>query len=106
MFFATKARRITVKEKKEFEPIPEHIGRIASAIVDAAYHVHKNLVAGFLEKVHEVCLCHELNKRGISTSRQIVIPIKYDGLTFDEGLGFLINFNAVRINHGIKRIAS
>jgi GxxExxY protein len=70
----------------EFEPISENTQRIGTAIIDSAFTVHKNLGPGLLEKVYEVCLCHELSKRGISTLRQIDIPIKYEGLTFKEGL--------------------
>jgi len=36
---------------------------IAKKIVDAAYTVHKILGPGLLEKVYEVCFCHELSKR-------------------------------------------
>jgi GxxExxY protein len=39
-----------------------------------------------LEKVYEVCLCHELRKLGLNVERQLDIPIVYDGITFDEGL--------------------
>lgn len=39
-----------------------------------------------LERVYEVCLCHELSKRGIATVRQLTIPIKYEDHVFDEGL--------------------
>lgn len=74
------------KVLKEFEPIPIEIERIGRHVVDAAYTVHKNLGPGLLEKVYEVCLCHELTKRGISVFRQIDIPIKYDEITFNEGL--------------------
>ncbi|MDQ3109747.1 MAG: GxxExxY protein [Bacteroidota bacterium] len=73
-------------EKKKYIPIPQEIDRIGKAIVDSAYAVHKNLGPGLLERVYEVCLCYELNKRGISTRRQVDIPIKYDDLIFDEGL--------------------
>jgi len=59
---------------------------IASKIVDAAYTVHKALGPGLLEKVYEVCFCHELAKRGLEYQRQVNIPIEYDGITFDEGL--------------------
>ena len=59
---------------------------VASKIVDAAYTVHKVLGPGLLEKVYEVCLCHELSKRGLMFRRQVDIPINYDGLCFDEGL--------------------
>ena len=33
-----------------------------------------------------VCLCHELEKRGLKFRRQVDIPIKYDNIVFDEGL--------------------
>jgi GxxExxY protein len=59
---------------------------IARKIVDAAYTVHKALGPGLLEKVYEVCFCHELAKRGLQYVRQVDIPIEYDGLKFDEGL--------------------
>ncbi len=39
-----------------------------------------------LEKVYEVCFCHELSKRGLQYKRQVDIPIVYDGLIFNEGL--------------------
>jgi GxxExxY protein len=39
-----------------------------------------------LEKVYEVCFCHELKKKGFSIRRQVDIPIVYDGLVFEEGL--------------------
>ena len=41
---------------------------------------------GLLEKIYEVCFCHELAKRGLKYQRQVDIPIKYDGVIFDEGL--------------------
>ena len=41
---------------------------------------------GLLEKVYEVCFCHELSARGLTWSRQIDIPINYKGKIFNEGL--------------------
>ena len=41
---------------------------------------------GLLEKVYEVCLGHELKKKGFRVQRQVHIPIVYDNITFDEGL--------------------
>ncbi|HHT9104311.1 MAG TPA: GxxExxY protein [Candidatus Wujingus californicus] len=58
---------------------------IATKIVDAAYCVHRELGPGLLEKVYEVCFCHELSKRGLSYQRQVEVPIVYDGITFDVG---------------------
>jgi len=69
-----------------FRPISEREDLIARAIVDAAYTVHKNLGPGLLEKVYEICLCHELSKRKLNYLRQVEVPIVYDGITFEEGL--------------------
>ena len=59
---------------------------LAKEIVDCAFKVHKQLGPGLLEKVYEVCFCHELTKKGILFKRQIDIPITYDNLVFNEGL--------------------
>ncbi|MBN2610013.1 MAG: GxxExxY protein [Bacteroidales bacterium] len=72
--------------KKSFAPIPAELDKIGRKIVDAAYIIHKNLGPGLLEKVYELCFCHELTKRGLTYQRQKDIPIIYDGLQFDEGL--------------------
>ena len=60
--------------------------RLATAIVNAAYTVHKALGPGLLESIYEVCFCHELTKQSLSVRRQVVLPIIYDGIKFDEGL--------------------
>ena len=61
----------------------EIIGR---AIVNASFTVHKSLGPGLLEKVYEVCLSHELRKKGFEVKRQVSLPIVYDGIEFKEGL--------------------
>lgn len=66
--------------------VSEAEDRIARAIVDSAFTVHKKLGPGLLESVYEACLCHELHKRQLSFRRQVRVPIVYDGLTFEEGL--------------------
>jgi GxxExxY protein len=71
---------------KKFDPIPEDVEKIAAMVVDAAYAVYRNLGPGLLEKVYEICFCHELSKRGLSYNRQVDIPIVYEDMVFDEGL--------------------
>lgn len=71
---------------RKLDPIPEELNLIGKLIVDAAYTVHKNLGPGLLEKVYEICFCHELAKRNLTYQRQLDIPIVYDNLVFDEGL--------------------
>lgn len=70
----------------QFEQTSDREEVVATKIVDAAFAVHKALGPGLLEKIYEVCFCHELTKRGLSYQRQVDIPIEYDGLKFDEGL--------------------
>ena len=73
-------------KNKNYEPIPDELERIGKLIVDSAYTIYKNLGPGLLEKVYEVCLCHELKKRGLKCERQLYFPIIYDEIEFEEGL--------------------
>ena len=70
----------------KFKPLSKREEFIAEKIVDAAYTVHKALGPGLLERVYEVCFCHELSKRELKYRRQVDIPITYAGMIFDEGL--------------------
>ena len=42
-----------------FKSLTEKEEIVAKKIVDAAFAVHKALGPGLLEKVYEVCFCHE-----------------------------------------------
>ena len=75
-----------IKRAMNYNPLSKREESIAEKIVDTAYNVHKILGPGLLEKVYEVCFCHEISKRGLKYKRQVDIPIVYDGMTFDEGL--------------------
>jgi GxxExxY protein len=74
------------KNTKHHAPIPSKLNETGNKIVQAAYLVHKNLGPGLLEKVYEVCFCHELSKMGLIVQRQLPIPIIYDNIEFEEGL--------------------
>lgn len=63
----------------------KNIEEISSEVVDAAFHLHKDLGPGLLESVYEVVLAKMLEQRGLSVERQKPIPIHYAGLRFDEG---------------------
>jgi len=71
---------------KIYQPLTEEEERIGKLIVDSAYTVHRALGPGLLEKVYEVCFCHELAKRQLAFARQLDIPVVYDGIVFAEGL--------------------
>ncbi len=53
---------------------------ISAIILDAAIAVHKELGGpGLLESVYEEALAFELQDRGISVERQVVVPLVYKG---------------------------
>jgi GxxExxY protein len=64
----------------------DHEELLAREIVDCAYTIHKALGPGLLEAAYEHCFCHELKKRGIPHSRQISIPLTYDGVRLPWGV--------------------
>lgn len=70
----------------EFSKLTDREEEIGKAVIGAALRIHKELGPGLLEKVYEFCLSHELKKSGYLVDRQVEVPIKYDGITFDEGL--------------------
>lgn len=70
----------------KFQKLSDAEEAIGKSIVNAAYNVHAKLGPGLLERVYEVCLAYELNKAELTVLRQVNIPIKYDDITFDEGL--------------------
>lgn len=65
----------------DYKPLSDREEEIGRAIVEAAYVVHKYLGPGLLEKVYEVCFCHEISKKGFH-------PVRYtfDRVTTDEGI--------------------
>ncbi len=47
----------------ELKRLSDYEESVAEKIVDSAFTVHKNLGPGLLEKIYEVCFCHELKKK-------------------------------------------
>ena len=61
------------------------VEKIATEIVDAAITVHRSLGPGLLESAYQLCLFHELTKRGYNVDKEIVLPIVYDGELIETG---------------------
>lgn len=55
-------------------------------IIGAAIEVHRALGPGLLESVYELCLCDELQTKGLLHTRQVALPIEYKGRRLDGGL--------------------
>jgi GxxExxY protein len=62
-----------------------NVEEISAVIVDAAFHLHRDLGPGLLEAVYEVVLAKQLEGRGLSVERQKDVGITYDGIAFELG---------------------
>jgi GxxExxY protein len=58
---------------------------VGTIVVDSAIAVHRELGPGLLETVYEVVLARELRDRGLTTKRQVPVPIQYKDIRFEEG---------------------
>lgn len=53
---------------------------LTGSIIGAAFTVHGKLGPGFVEKVYEKALIHELRTRGLRVESQVDVPIFYQGV--------------------------
>src|SRR5260370_35495039 len=58
---------------------------IGTAIIASAMRVHSAVGPGLLESAYETCLLYELEKQHLTVRRQVMIPIRYEDLTIDNG---------------------
>ena len=58
---------------------------VGQQVVDAAFRVHTSLGPGLLESVYEAALAYELEKRGLSITRQQGIPVVYEAVRIHAG---------------------
>jgi GxxExxY protein len=67
---------------KELHP---KLNKITSEIINAAMAVHLVLGPGLLESAYQVCLIHELRKRGMHIEAEVPVPVIYDGIKLECG---------------------
>jgi len=63
---------------------------LTARIIGCAYRVANELGPGFLEKVYENALAHELRKAELRVTQQHNITVHYDGLTVGEYVADLL----------------
>ena len=66
-----------MQELESYNPITERI-------IGCAYTVGNALGVGFLEKVYENALAHELRKAGLKVQQQYPIQVYYDGIVVGD----------------------
>jgi GxxExxY protein len=57
---------------------------LAKSVVDCGFKLHRDIGPGLLESVYEILLFESLKERGISATRQALIPVKYKGRVVDN----------------------
>lgn len=63
---------------------------VTRRIIGCAYTVANTLGSGFLEKVYENALAHELHKAGLRVQQQYPITVTYDGIVVGDYLADLL----------------
>ena len=58
---------------------------VAKIVLNSAFKVHTALGPGLLESVYEGALAHELRSQGLVVTRQMAIPVIYNGVALEEG---------------------
>jgi GxxExxY protein len=114
------------------ETVSAAVNTVGRAVMDAAFTVHRTLGPGLLESVYEACLAEELERAGLNVERQVDIGFRLDLLveravvveikSIDAlasihvaqvltylrfsgvRLGYLINFNTLRLKDGFRRL--
>jgi GxxExxY protein len=62
----------------------DYLNNLSKEVIGAAIEVHRDLGPGLLESSYEASLQHELELRGISSVRQVVLPIRYKDLEIPD----------------------
>jgi len=68
----------------------ERLNEVSRRIIGCAYAVANGLGCGFLEKVYENALAHELGKAGLKGQQQQAIAVRYEGVVVGEYLADLL----------------
>ncbi len=67
-------------ERTEVEPI----NHLTERVIGCAYAVSNALGSGFLEKVYENALAHEMRKQGLGVRQQERVEVAYDGVVVGD----------------------
>jgi GxxExxY protein len=68
----------------------DSINGLTEKIIGCSFTVLNTLGSGFLEKVYENALAHELHKQGFRVDQQQPVPVYYDGVIVGDFVADLI----------------
>jgi GxxExxY protein len=64
-------------------PSPD-LNAITEKVIGCAFHVSNSLGIGFVEKVYENALAHEIQKSGLKVAQQVPTRVLYDGIVVGD----------------------
>jgi GxxExxY protein len=67
-------------------PLFTQADSLSHSVIGAAIEVHRHKGPGLIESIYEKCLLRELELRGHRATNQLVVPIEYKGMVFEEPL--------------------
>ena len=81
------------------------LNSISEKVIGCAYQVANELGSGFLEKVYENAMAHELRKAGLVVKQQYPIQVRYDGVVVGDYVADLLVEKSVIVElKAVKRI--
>lgn len=78
-------------------PLPLELESITEKIIGYSFKVSNTLGIGYLEKVYENALLHELRKSGLNAVQQFPIKVHYDGVVMGDFVADLLVEKAVLV---------
>ena len=61
----------------------DRIDELTRIVIDEAIAIHRELGPGLFESVYEAILAGRLASRSLRVERQVIVPVTFDGQTFD-----------------------
>ncbi len=78
-------------------PVGQSLDEVTQKIIGCAFAVSNGLGTGFLEKVYENALAHEMRKEELLVRQQFRIPVMYDGIVVGDFVADLLVNESVLI---------
>jgi len=75
----------------------DQINEVTERVIGCAYTVSNSLGSGYLEKVYENALAHELRKGPFAVEQQFRVDVAYDGVVVGEYVADLLVASTVLV---------
>lgn len=60
------------------------VDELTAIVIDEAVQIHREIGPGLFESVYETILAGRLEARGLLVQRQMIVPLEYEGVWFEQ----------------------